>query len=328
MTTPTEDNIETTSTPREGRATRDFETAQRRLFEGTDLHTQSRFINLENPRVRTHVFESGPIDDDPPLVFVHGGMLFGAFFAPLMAQFDDTRMIAFDRPGYGLSDRFVYTKGNIRQNASDVIGGVLDELGIERADLVGQSGGGYASIQFALAHPERVRRLILIGAVANFPGTPLPVPFRLMTVPLLNHLLQRLQKPGEEGVLDFLELVGEREAIQRYPALIRAMAAHQDVIQARGAGMSELKAHFSIRGWRASSRIREEELRNIQQPTLAIWGTNDPFGTPEEVRDSIDLIPDVRLETMDSGHAVFLRYPERCAQLIHEMRERNTHEAE
>lgn len=123
-------------------------------------------------------------------------MLFGAFFAPLMAQFDDTRMIAFDRPGYGLSDKFVYTKENIRHNASDVIGGVLDELGIERADLVGQSGGGYASIQFALAHPERVRRLILIGAIPNFPGSPLPVPFRLMTVPVLNQLLQRLQNQG------------------------------------------------------------------------------------------------------------------------------------
>lgn len=124
----------------------DFETAQRKLFEEVGLNVQSEFIDLETPRVRTHVFEVGPPDDDVPLVFVHGGMLFGAFFAPLMAQFDDTRMIAFDRPGYGLSDKFVYTTGNIRQNASDVIGGVLDELDIEQADLVGQSGGGYASI--------------------------------------------------------------------------------------------------------------------------------------------------------------------------------------
>ena len=302
----------------------DFKTAQRELFEEVGLDVQSQFIDLETPRVRTHVFESGPLDDEPPLVFVHGGMLFGAFFAPLMAQFDDTRMIAFDRPGYGLSDKFVYAKGNIRQNASDVIGGVLNELEIEQADLVGHSGGGYASIQFALAHPERVRRLILVGAVANFPGSLLPFPIRLLTIPLLNQLLQRLQKPGEEGVLDFAELVGEREAIQRYPALVRAMAAHQGILQSDGAGVSELKAHFSVRGYHSSSRIREEELRNLHQPTLIILGDNDPFRGPDDVRKGVDLIPDVRLETTDSGHAPFFAYPERCAQLIQEARDPGT----
>ena len=306
----------------------DFETAQQELFEEVGLDVQSQFIDLETPRVRTHVFEAGPPDDDVPLIFVHGGMLFGAFFAPLMAQFDDTRMIAFDRPGYGLSDKFVYTTGNIRQNASDVIGGVLDHLEIEQADLVGQSGGGYASIQFALAHPERVRRLILIGAVVNFPRTPLPFPFRLLTVPLLDRLLQRLQKPGEEGVLEFAELVGEREAIQRYPALVRAMAAHQGILESDGAGVSELKAHFSILGWHASSRIRDRELQNLQHPTLIIWGDNDPFGAPDDVRESVNLIPDVRFETLDSGHAVFLGHPERCAQLIREARDRDTIDVE
>lgn len=141
-----------------------------------------------------------------------------------------------------------------------------------------------------------------------------------MTVPLLNQLLQRLQKPGEEGVLDFAELVREREAIQRYPALVRAMAAHQDILQLDGAGVSELKAHFSILGWHASSRIRDQELQNLQQPTLIIWGDNDPFGAPDDVRNSIDLIPNIRFETMDSGHAVFLEHPERCAQFIREAR--------
>ena len=300
-----------------------LETAQREMFEEVGLDVRTQFIDLETPRARIHVFETGPPDGEVPLLFIHGGMLFGAFFAPLMAQFDATRIIAFDRPGYGLSDKFVYTKANIRQNASDVIGGVLDELGIERADLVGHSGGGYASIQFALAHPERVRRLILIGAVATFPGSPLPIPFRLMTVPLLNQLLQRLQKPGEEGVLDFAELVGEREAIQRYPSLIRAMAAHQNLLQSGGAGMSELKAHFSIWGWHASSRIRDDELQKIQQPTLLILGNNDPLGGPDDVRAGVELIPDARLETMDSGHAVFLEYPERCAQLIRETRDQD-----
>ncbi|MFC7008309.1 alpha/beta fold hydrolase [Halalkalicoccus salilacus] len=168
----------------------------------------------------------------------------------------------------------------------------------------------------------------MIGAVANFPGTPLPFPFRLLTVPLLDQLLQRLQKSGEEGVLDFAELVREREAIQRYPTLIRAMAAHQGILQSDGASVSELKAHFSLLGWHASSRIRDQELQNLQQPTLIIWGDNDPFGAPDDVRNSIDVIPKVRFETMDSGHVVFLEHPERCAQFIREARDPDTIDVE
>lgn len=116
----------------------------------------------------------------------------------------------------------------------------------------------------------------------------------------------------------------EREAIQRYPALVRAMAAHQGIVQSDGAGVSELKAHMSIQGWHASSRIRDDELQNIQQPTMFILGDNDPFGGPDDVRDGVDLIPNARLETMDSGHAVFFEYPERCAQLVREMRDPHT----
>ncbi|MFC7222743.1 alpha/beta fold hydrolase [Halalkalicoccus sp. GCM10025322] len=299
----------------------DFETAQRDLFESVGLDVQSRFIDLESPRVRTHVFEAGPPSEDPPLMFVHGTAAFGAFLAPLMAQLDDVRMVAFDRPGFGLSGEFVYTEEKLRRTVVDGLGGVLDALGMEQIDLVGHSMGGYTSVLFALAHLERVRRLVLVGSVPTFPGTRPPIPLRLMTVPVLGRLIQRLQKPGEEGVLDFAETFGERESIQRHPALVRAMAAHQDDPQAVEAGLSEFKALFSARGWHSSVRIREEELRAIQQPTLVIWGENDPLGGPDDVRDGVDMIPDARFESATSGHVPFFAHPERSARLIREMRD-------
>lgn len=318
---------QTTSATRDGSSTKEhesergsigFETAQRDLFEEVGLDTRSRFIGPEDPPVRTHVFEAGPPDDDPPLVFVHGTAAFGAFLAPLMAQFDDTRMLAFDRPGYGLSDGFVYTEDNIRRTVVDVLVGVLDELGVERADLVGHSMGGHASILFALAHPDRVRRLILVGSVPAFPGTRPPFPIRLLTVPLLNRVIQRLQKPDEEGVLDIAEIFGERDAIRDHPAFIRAIAAHERDSKSARAGFSEFNALLSVRGWHSSIRISEDELRNLQQPTTVIWGENDTLGGPDDVRDGVELIPDVRFETVDSGHIPYLAHPERCAQLIRE----------
>lgn len=299
----------------------DFEAAQRDLFEAVGLDVQSRFIDLETPRVRTHVFEAGSPTEEPPLVFVHGTAAFGAFLAPLMAQLEDVRTIAFDRPGFGLSGEFAYDEETLRRTVVDGLEGVLDALGVDRVDLVGHSMGGYTSILFALAHPERVRRLILVGGVPTFPGTRPPIPLRLLTVPLLGRLMDRLQKPGEEGALDLAETFGERESVQRYPALVRAIAAHQGDPRSAEAGLSEFNALLSLRGWRPSVRIREEELRALRQPTLVVWGENDPLGGPDDVRDGVDAIPDVRFESVAAGHVPFFAHPERCARLIREMRD-------
>ena len=305
----------------EGNGNDDFETAQRRLFETYALNHRSRFVHIDKPGVRTHVLEIGTADGDTPFVFVHGTAAFGAFFAPLMGHLSDTRMIAFDRPGYGLSDPFVYTEENLKRTVVDVLEGVLDELGIERVDLVGHSMGGHAGILFGLTHPDRVRRLFLVGSVPAFPGTRPPVPLRLLTVPGLNRLLRRLQKPGEEGVLNIAEIFGEREAIMDHPAFIRAIAAHEADPKAAEAGFSEFNALFSVRGWHPSVQISKNELQDLQPPTTVIWGDHDTLGGPDDVRDGVELIPDVRFESVDAGHIPYLAHPERCARLIREGRD-------
>lgn len=300
-----------------------FRAAQRDLLEQVGLDVRSRSVDLESPGVRTQIVEAGPPEGDgtPPLVFVHGTSAFAAFLAPLMAEVDGSRLIAFDRPGYGLAGEFVYTEGNLRRTVVDALGSVLRALGLDRVDLVGHSMGGHASVAFALAHPERVRRLALVGSVPAFPGTTPPLPFRLMTVPGLGRLLQLVQKPGEAGVLDFAEVFGERESIQRYPPLIRAIAAQQADARSARAGESEFESLISPRGFRPSVRIRGEELAAIRQPTLVVWGEDDPLGSPEAVRPGVETIPDARLEVVPGAHAPFFGHPERCAELVEEFRD-------
>lgn len=294
----------------------DFETAQRRLFEAHGLEPRSRFIDLEGPWGRTQILEVEASDEAVPTVFVHGTAAFGAFFAPLMEHLDGVWMITFDRPGYGLSGPFVYTEKNVQRTVVDVLAGVLDELEIERADIVGHSMGGHTGILFALAHPDRVRRLALVGAVPAIPGTSPPLPIRLLTVPGLNRLLRWLRKPGVEGVLDIAEIFGERDAIREHPALIRAIAAHEDDPKAADAGFSEFNALLSLRGWRSSVRIDEDTLRAIEPPTTIIWGDHDTLGTPDDVRAGVGVIEAAGLETVAAGHIPFLSHPERCARLI------------
>jgi len=317
MSIPTDEGIDT---QQGGPAILDFETAQRRLFEAYGLEPQSRFVDLENPQVRTQILEFGAADADIPIVFVHGSAAFGAFFAPLMEHLDDEWMITFDRPGYGRSGPFIYTEENVQRTVVDVLAGVLDELEIERADVVGHSMGGHTGILFALAHPDRIRRLTLVGSVPAFPGTSPPLPIRLLTVPVLNRLIRRLQKPGEEGVLDIAETFGERDTIQGHPVFIQVIAAHEDDPKAAAAGFSEFNALVSIRGWRSSIRISEDALREIQAPTTIIWGDHDTLGGPADVQAGVESIEDVRFETVAAGHIPYLAHPERCAQLIQESR--------
>lgn len=316
MTTPTDAGVGRSGASERRTDASDFEEAQRALFESVGLDVTSRFVDVGSRRARTHVLEAGPAEGGPPLVFVHGTAAFGAFFAPLMAHLDDVPMLAFDRPGYGLSDPFLYTERNVRRTVVDSLAGVLDETGVDSADLVGHSMGGHASVRFALAHPDRVRRLFLVGSVPAFPGTRPPLPIRLLTVPLLGRAMRRMQDSGEEGVLDVAEVFGERDAIRDHPAFVRAIAAHEADPRSAEAGVSEFKALLSVLGWHRSVRITEDELRRLRPSTTVVWGTRDTLGGPEAVRAAVEAIPTARFETVDTGHIPFLARPERCAQLV------------
>jgi len=301
----------------------DFERAEHALFESVGLQPESRFVDVETPGVRTHVLTSGRFDDEPPLVFVHGTGAFGAFFAPLMARFEDAGWIAFDRPGYGRSGPFRYSERTIRRTVLDVLEGVLDSHGCDRIDLVGHSMGGHTSLLFAGVFPERVRNVFVVGSVPGFPGTRPPIPIRVLTAPLLGRVVRRLQKPGVAGVLDIAEVFGEREAIRKYPAVVRAMAAHEATPKSSLAGYSEFRSlvsPLSLSGWSRPNRITPAELRRVRAPVTVVWGGSDTLGKPDDVRESVAQLRNARFEAVDAGHIPFLAHPDRCAQLIREAR--------
>jgi pimeloyl-ACP methyl ester carboxylesterase len=99
-----------------------------------------------------------------PLVLLHGGMLtLDLSFGALMPHLTPTRrVIPIELQGHGRTadiDREI----TLANQAGDVVG-VLDHLGLERADVLGFSWGGLVALETAVRHPDRVDRLVL-GAV-------------------------------------------------------------------------------------------------------------------------------------------------------------------
>ena len=75
-------------------------------------------------------------------------------------------LVRYDHPGFGLSGRDLAAARLTLDDEVGLLGAVMDELGLERASLVGGSSGGCAAIAFAARFPERVDRLLLYGTYA------------------------------------------------------------------------------------------------------------------------------------------------------------------
>lgn len=93
----------------------------------------------------------------------------------LLNRLQGVRAIAVDRPGFGLSEPAHVPRERLRDAAIEFLDEVVDELGLETYPLAGNSMGGTWAIWYALARPERVSGIVLLGS-APLPRVPTCVP--------------------------------------------------------------------------------------------------------------------------------------------------------
>lgn len=114
------------------------------------------------------------------MILIHGGGSHAGewtnIIKPLSEHFT---LYIIDHPGCGLSDSFDYRGVDLREHSMSFIQSFMNTIGLEKADIVGQSMGGYFSICFALRYPERLKKLLLIGAPAGM-NRWIPLMLRLM----------------------------------------------------------------------------------------------------------------------------------------------------
>ena len=162
----------------------------------------SKFIEVNG--IRVHYKQFG--ENEKTFILLHG---FGAsvfswreVMEPL-SQFGT--VIAYDRPAFGLTERPMEWKGEnpYSQDAQvELVIGLMDALGVEKATLVGNSAGGTVSMLAALKYPERIESLILVDP-AVYAGGGAPAWIRpLLGTPQFDHIgplfARQLQAQGTE----------------------------------------------------------------------------------------------------------------------------------
>jgi pimeloyl-ACP methyl ester carboxylesterase len=305
-------------------ATVAFEQAERRLFAACGVQVTSRRVRLADPPVAVRVLETG---DGPPLVLVHGSGMSASTWAPLMPYLGTRRLIAFDLPGFGLSDAFDYSGRPLRAHAVAQLTSLLDALGLERVPIVGTSLGGMWGLCLALDAPDRVAAVASLGVPAvALPGMHGDPFFAALSTPGLRQLAARIRSPnvattrrsGARGV------IGARAAERAPDGFFEV--AHEGMRQPgfRTAMLSHMWLAMRLGRPRPENFLSEAELRQLTVPVLMIWGDEDPYGGPEIGRRACALLPDARLEVIPGRHAPFLDDPERCGALIDDLLRRAT----
>jgi pimeloyl-ACP methyl ester carboxylesterase len=197
------------------------------------------------------------------------------------------RVVSWDQRGFGRTSN----RANEPSPANAVVdlGRVLDHLGIERAHVIAQSMGGWAAVGFALAHPERVRSLVLSGTIG---GIYTPVVEREFDAFLRRAGGLRVDAPPlgrHPAVSD--SLVG------RDPALAFLYQQMQSLNEAPPAQVGAL-----LRG----TAYDHAALARISVPVLFLVGSEDPIFPPAAIRDAATKIPGARVvEIAGSGHSPY-----------------------
>jgi len=145
---------------------------------------QGRIVEVAGHRLHAVVMGSGP-----DLVLIHGAsgnardMTFS--LAPALAR--DFRVIVFDRPGLGYSDRINRTGATIAQQAG-LLSAAAVELGAERPLVLGHSYGGAVALAWAVHHPERISGLVALAAASHPWESGLSTYYRVLSHPVLGPL--------------------------------------------------------------------------------------------------------------------------------------------
>lgn len=288
----------------------EFKTAQTRLLQRYGVDAESQFIEIATVEGRVHVLRSGA---GPPVVMVPGFADPAAMWAPLMAELEGFTLYAVDRPCFGLTGNAEHTTATFRGLAVAFLEQVLDALKIDRPLFVGNSIGSTWSTWLALDRPDRVAAMVHAGCPAFWLDTSAPLPLRLLSLPLLGRFIMAISPPSPRQMEAFGKQVAG-EDLSQFPELRDLLVAAQKLPGAQGSILGLLRAVVRLRGARSEMVLTAQQLAQIRQPVLLIWGSRDAFGPPSVGEAAASMIPHATLHVVpEAGHVPWVGHPTEVA---------------
>jgi 3-oxoadipate enol-lactonase len=197
-------------------------------------------------------------------------------------------VVAFDGPGHGESDP---PPPFDLDDHAEALADALDELGLERAVLLGHSWGAIAAMRFAARHPERTQALVVVGASA----APEPL-FQRIEYELYVLLVRLAGIPRWFVRRRLAGIVFGRRACRERPELVEAL--HRSLRSHPRAGFLEAALAVIRRPAMA------DQLSRISAPTLVVCGREDRTMSAARTVEIARALPDASLAILEGcGHA-------------------------
>lgn len=254
---------------------------------------------------RTNVHDHG--EGGFPAMMIHGsgpGVTAWANWRLVIPELaKNRRVVAPDMLGFGYSERpddQIYNRERWVKHAI----GVMDELGLGQVDLVGNSFGGGLALALAIEHPQRVRRLVLMGSV----GVKFPITKGLDEVWGYQPSLENMQRAMDVFAFN-KSLLTDELAEMRYQASIRP-------------GFQEsFSAMFPAprQRWVDSLASREEDIKTLSHETLILHGREDEVIPLNASYRLAELIDRAQLHVFGRcGHWTQIEHADRFARLVND----------
>lgn len=243
--------------------------------------------------------EAGPADG-PPLLLLHGsgpGVTGWRNYRGNLGLFaEHFRCLVLELPGFGVSDP---TDQHPMVAALPAVERFLDGLGLDQVDVIGNSMGGIVATRFAIAQPERIRRMVTIGGMGRAIFSPSPGEG-------INLLMEFTENPTRERLVQWLNsmvfdrsLVTEELIEERWSQATEASTL---------ASARKMYSRAAIEGMGKAAAASVEApywamLHKVQARTLITWGRDDRVSPMDMALLPMRTIPDVELHVFpDCGH--------------------------
>jgi pimeloyl-ACP methyl ester carboxylesterase len=211
--------------------------------------------------IRTNYLEAGI--GDQHVVMIHGSgpgvTSYANWRLVVPALAEDSHVVAPDMVGFGYSDRPVVVTYSLDTWADQTLG-LMDTLGIEKANLVGNSFGGGIALRIATKQPERIGKLVLMGSM----GVEFPITEGLDQVWGYDGTLE-----GMRTVLDYFAY--SRELVNDELAQVRYQGANEPGFQEAFSSMFPAPRQR----WVEAMRVPEDQISALPHRTLIVHGRED-----------------------------------------------------